>query len=233
MIEDSKNLGVLRAVALEPDEIEKIKSYSNSDIEVDLHIEGLDFIVVVANYRGKEHEFIRIIEQIKLVLDKKLYSDNDETLEECVVKNALAKGIRISVAESLTGGMLASRIVNVSGSSAVLYEGVVTYTNASKVRRLHVKLSTLKDHGAVSEETAREMASSLLSKEVDYVISTTGCAGPNSDENDTPIGLVYVGIADKNGVDIHELHLEGTRNQIRKSVTDIALILVLNKILNK
>lgn len=230
MIDNNKDLCIIRALELTGEEVDEVLELSTDGIPVAVDCEGLDYKIIVDNFSGEEDDFFATISAVKKVIGSKIYSEDDETLEQKVVGLCLEKGIRIAIAESLTGGMLSSRIVNVSGSSGVLNEAMVTYTNASKVKRLHVKLSTLKQYGAVSEETAREMAQGLKNKDNDFVVSTTGCAGPASDEKDTPVGLVFVGIAGDGFVDVFRLELEGERNVIRKSVTDKALYLLLDYI---
>ena len=230
MIDNNKDLCILRALELTAEEVDEVLELSTEGITVAVDSEGLDYKIIVDNFGGEEEDFFATIDAVKRVLGDKIYSEDGETLEQKVVRICLDKGIRIAVAESLTGGMLSSRIVNVSGSSGVLNEALVTYTNASKVKRLHVKLSTLKQYGAVSEETAREMAMGLKNKDNNFVIATTGCAGPASDENDTPVGLAFVGVAGEGFVDVIRLELDGERNVIRKSVTDKALYLLLDYI---
>ncbi|MGN0796799.1 MAG: CinA family protein [Christensenellales bacterium] len=230
MIDNNKDLCIIKALDLTADEVDEVMKLSTEGIPVVVDCEGLDYKIIVDNFGGEEEDFFATISAVKRVLGDKIYSEDDETLEQKVVRLCLDKGIRIAVAESLTGGMLSSRIVNVSGSSSVLNEALVTYTNASKVKRLHVKLSTLKQYGAVSEQTAREMAIGLKNKDNNFVVATTGCAGPASDEKDTPVGLVFVGIAGEDFVDVYRLELEGERNVIRKSVTDKALYLLLDYI---
>ncbi|MGN0771787.1 MAG: CinA family protein [Christensenellales bacterium] len=230
MIDNNKDLCIIKAIELTGEQVDEIMELSGDDIAVSVDVEGLDYKIIVDNSGGEEVDFFSTINAVKKIAGDKIYSEDDETLEEKVVKLALEKGVRIAVAESLTGGMICSRIVNVSGSSGVLNEGLVTYTNAAKVKRLHVKLTTLRDYGVVSEQTAKEMALGLRSKDNALVVATTGCAGPGSDADDSPVGLAYIGVAGNNGVDAYKLNLEGERNVIRKSVTDKALYLLLNYI---
>ena len=232
MIDIYKNLCIVKAVTADGEEIDKVCELASDKLFITCSNEGIDWKIMIENTKESQENFQLVIDKVKNILEEKVYSDNDEELEDCVVRLALSKGKRVVVAESLTGGMIASRIVNVAGSSCVLNEGLVTYTNASKVRRLHVKLSTLQRYGAVSRQTAKEMVEGLLTNDSDFGVATTGCAGPSSDENDTPIGLAYIAIADHKGVDVHEVNFEGDRNQIRKSVTDMALYLLLEKIKN-
>lgn len=230
MIDIYKNLCIVKAVNVDSEEIDIICALANDKLSINCSNVGIDWKIVIENSKESQENFQCIIDQVKQILGDKVYSDNDEELEDCVVNLALEKGKRVVVAESLTGGMIASRIVNVPGSSCVLNEGLVTYTNASKVRRLHVRLSTLQNFGAVSSQTAKEMVYGLLTNESDFGVATTGCAGPGSDEKDTPIGLAYIAIADHDQTQVYEVNYEGDRNQIRKSVSDMALYLLLNKI---
>ena len=122
-------------------------------------------------------------------------------------------GMNISTAESCTGGMIASRLVDVPGVSSVLKEGVVTYSNEAKIKRLGVKKETLEKYGAVSEETVREMVLGLAS---DIAIATTGIAGPDGGTQEKPVGLVYIGIRVKDKVYVERKIFNGSRNKVRE-----------------
>lgn len=125
-----------------------------------------------------------------------IYGYDFEDLEDFVAKQLKDKRLTIAVAESCTGGMLANRLTNISGSSAYFERGFVTYSNESKMDCLHVSAKTLEKFGAVSDETAVEMA--LGVKEAagtDIGVSTTGIAGPTGGTPEKPVGLVYVGLA--------------------------------------
>ena len=117
-------------------------------------------------------------------------------LEEQIGQRLLASGRTVSTAESCTGGLIASRITDVSGSSAYMLGGVVAYSNAIKQVLLKVSERTLLDHGAVSSETAAEMARGarrLL--RADYALSVTGIAGPGGGTAEKPVGLTFIGLA--------------------------------------
>jgi len=140
----------------------------------------------------------------------------------------LEKGAWLSAAESLTGGLLASAIVGVSGASRWFTEGCVTYTDGAKINRLRVPSDVISRHTAVSFETARAMAEgSLLTSGSDLAVSTTGVAGPGPDDAGHPEGLVYVGAASRHGSAVRELHLEGDRLGIRRQAVYEALKLAL------
>ena len=122
------------------------------------------------------------------------------TVEEQLVNKLIEKNWHIACAESCTGGLVASRIVNVANASRVLNASFVTYANEAKMKLLSVKEETLEKYGAVSTETAREMAEGIrrLSK-ADYGISTTGIAGPSGGTPDKPVGTVCIGISSEKG----------------------------------
>jgi nicotinamide-nucleotide amidase len=134
--------------------------------------------------------------RIRTALGDSIYGTGADRLEEVVVKMLTAARKTIAVAESCTGGMLANRITNVSGSSEVFIDGCVTYSNESKVRLLGVREETLKAHGAVSKEVAQEMAEGIRTRSgTDFGISTTGIAGPTGGTPEKPVGLVCIGLA--------------------------------------
>ena len=125
------------------------------------------------------------------------------------------KNITVAAAESCTGGLLSSAFVDIPGSSAVLLEGVVTYSNEAKVR-LGVKEDSIKAHGAVSHEVALEMANAVRKRAGASVgLSTTGIAGPGGGSDEKPVGLVYTAIVSDKGQNVYKLQLEGDRTSVR------------------
>ena len=137
------------------------------------------------------------------------------------------KRAHAAVAESLTGGMLASRIVDVPGASGWFIEGCVTYTDEAKMRRLGVSEEVIRSCTAVSRETAGAMAQGELSASgADIAVSTTGLAGPGPDEYGRPAGLVFIGGATAKGSVTRQLTLSGTREQIREATALEALKLL-------
>ena len=139
------------------------------------------------------------------------------TLAAAVVNALRAAGKTVACAESLTGGMLASKLVDVPGASSVLGEAYVTYSNEAKMRLLGVSEDTLRQFGAVSAQCAREMAEGArLAAGADFALSTTGIAGPDGGTPEKPVGLVYVGMASTSGCEAQELHLRGERDWIRE-----------------
>lgn len=148
-------------------------------------------------------------------------------LEEKIVQKLLEKSYTLTTAESCTGGLLAGRILNVSGASSVYNEGHITYSNEAKERLLGVQHSTLQQCGAVSKETAAEMAKgAALVAKANIGLSTTGIAGPTGGTPDKPVGLVYVGCYYNGEVTVEECHFAGDRGQNRNAAVEAALQLL-------
>jgi len=125
-----------------------------------------------------------------------LFSQNGETLEECVVAKLRELQLKISTAESCSGGLLAHRLTNVPGASEVFTHGFVTYSNAAKTSELRVPAQLIEAHGAVSESVAVAMAGGALEKSgADYALSLTGIAGPGGGSEEKPVGLVFIALA--------------------------------------
>ena len=140
----------------------------------------------------------------------------------------------ISVVESCTGGMLASSITNVSGSSSVFNESIVTYSNEAKIKYLGISLDTIDTHGAVSSECAFEMSKNLYDKtNSDITVSITGIAGPTGGTTLKPVGLVYFGMTHNGETITIKKMFNGNRYMIRKRATIFALNLVRKEIIKK
>ncbi len=153
-------------------------------------------------------------------------------IEEKVVELLIERNLTITTVESCTGGMLAARILDVPGASKCFKEGYITYANESKERLVGVKRETLSEKGAVSKETAFEMAmGGKKAAHADICLSTTGIAGPGGGTKEKPVGLVYIGCTTDSGNEVRELRLEGDRLQNRTNTVEQALQL-LYKMLN-
>lgn len=151
----------------------------------------------------------------------------EENLEDVIVKLLQEKGYTLTTAESCTGGLLTGTLVNVPGVSDVLKEGFITYSNEAKMKYLGVKQETLKSFGAVSPQTAEEMAKgAATTAKADAALAITGIAGPDGGTKEKPVGLVYIGSYVKGRVDIKELHLTGNRRKIRETAVIYALDLL-------
>ncbi len=141
----------------------------------------------------------------------------------------------VATAESCTGGLIASSIVDIPGASDCFNEGYITYSNEAKMKNLGVKDSTLMVHGAVSAETAKEMAKGVKRvAKSDFGVSSTGIAGPGGGSPKKPVGLVYIACAyGQDKCKVKELHLKGDRTAVRTSATREALLLLADCLLEE
>lgn len=147
----------------------------------------------------------------------KIYTTKEHvTLEEAIVELLKEKGMTVTTAESCTGGLLAGRIMNVAGASAVYQEGYITYSNRAKEKLLGVSEETLRTYGTVSAETAAQMAEGAAkAAEADAALAVTGIAGPGGGSSEKPVGLVYVGCFVKGRVRTEEFIFTGNREKNR------------------
>lgn len=175
----------------------------------------------------------RVGEYIYLVGDEDISSTQTEM--NTVVANLLIENkFTISIAESLTGGKISSMLVEKSGISEALLEGVVCYSNKSKINTLGVREETLEKFGAVSEDVAKEMVLGVAKRlGADFAVATTGIAGPNSDGSGKPVGLVYIGIYAQGDISVKECLFTGDRELIRYRTSVEALEEVRRNILKK
>ena len=159
-------------------------------------------------------------------LEEFIYALEDKSLEEQLVDMLKIRGKKIAVAESFTGGGIGKRIVSVPGASEVYFEGLNTYNELSKMKRLGVQEYALKSFGAVSDETAYQMAAGLIAAgDVDVAIATTGIAGPKSDSTDFPVGLAYIAIGTREKVYVYRYKFDGDRKEITEKAINHALFL--------
>lgn len=145
-----------------------------------------------------------------------VYGSGDATLPTVVIHQLIDSHLSVATAESCTGGMIGELLTAVPGASAAFVGGAITYSNAEKVRQLGVSPSTLEAHGAVSEPTAREMASGCRERfGTQLAVAVSGVAGPDGATDDKPIGTVWIAVASPRGVSTKQLSWPGTRDQIR------------------
>lgn len=155
-------------------------------------------------------------EYIRKTLGECVYGADDDTIYSVVCDMLNKKNMKVSFAESCTGGLLAQSMTSVSGASKVFEQSFVTYSCDAKMKLLNVDEKILEKYGAVSELCAIQMASGALNASgADVAISVTGVAGPGSDERNNPVGLVYIGIADKNFSKAYKFNFMGDREKIR------------------
>ena len=147
-----------------------------------------------------------VIEEIKKRLDAYVYGVDYNCIEEAAVGMLKEHHLKVATAESCTGGLIAKRITDVPGASEVFECGIISYANEIKHKVLGVSEDDLNKYGAVSEPVAKQMAQGALKVSgADIAVSVTGIAGPDSDSTDKPVGLVYIGLADKENVWVREI----------------------------
>ena len=150
------------------------------------------------------------------------------TAEFELIRMLLDKKATVATAESCTGGMVAARLTSVSGASGAFKYGAVTYCNEAKNILLGVSTETLDEHGAISAETAKEMAEGIRKvMGADIGVSVTGNAGPGAAE-EKPVGLVFVGVSSEKYSAVLKKHFEGDRISVREQSADAALLLALS-----
>ena len=158
--------------------------------------------------------------------------EENSSLEEKIVSILQKKDWKITCAESCSGGMIASRLVNVAGVSDVFEESYVTYSNSAKHKLLGVSEKALKDYGAVSPQVAEQMARGAAKEaQAQAAIAVTGIAGPGGGTPQKPVGLVYIGCYVDGEVFVTQNHFQGSRMEIRVSTTEAALSLLLEKLM--
>lgn len=160
-----------------------------------------------------------VVEEIIRRLGDTVYSTENKNLDEVTGELLMKHQITLSLAESCTGGLVAAKLTAIPGISSVFNRGFVTYSNEAKMEHLGVRAETLQQHGAVSSETAEEMAAGARRvSETDIGVSITGIAGPGGGTEEKPVGTVFIALADGKGVQSKHLQLWGSRDRIR-SVT--------------
>ena len=164
------------------------------------------------------------VEELKPLIAELVFGFEKEKLEEVVGRMLLEKGKTLATAESCTGGFLAHKITSIPGSSAYFMGSVIAYSNAVKMNQLSVKPDTLKNHGAVSEETVKEMMQGALDLlKTDLAIAISGVAGPDGGTPEKPVGTIWIAIGDKNNTKTYQLNLWKDRMKNIEYTTTVAL----------
>ncbi len=225
---------VLKAFGISEDKIENkiasIKSlYKNVEIFIERNL--LDVKITFkclsqADAEGAKKEFV-------LSFPENVYAEYDADLQDVLVYILKLGKLKISVAESFTGGNLSARIISVPGASNVFYEGVVAYDSEAKIKRLNVSEEAIRVNKPVSSQVAGEMARGLFDEgKSDIVLSTTGLAGPNTDESGFPVGLCYIAVGTAQGVSVYRYKFEGSRAEITEKGVQTALFLAIKSVKN-
>lgn len=197
------------------------------DGEVHLRITAKADTIEEANRLIKQME-----EKVRVILGENIYGCDEESLEEVVLKLMTERKLTISLAESCTGGLISSRLTDVPGASASLMCGVTSYSNEAKIKILGVNEATIVQYGAVSSQTAEEMAVGVRKLNgTDIGLSVTGIAGPDGGSAEKPVGLCYVGIAIGDAVKSEKFLFNGSRKRIKWNSSSRALDLLRRELL--
>jgi nicotinamide-nucleotide amidase len=183
------------------------------------------------NLEELRKSLLKEVNELSVLVDDIFVGYEDEgAIESQVGKFLKSKGLTISTAESMTGGKIASTLVSVPGSSSYFKGGFVVYTSQLKEQLLDVPMSLIDKYSVVSKEVAELMAINTRKKvNTNLAISITGNAGPTTDHNDKDVGLVYIGIADENGAEVHEYNFGKPREKVINKTVNKALELILRK----
>ena len=189
--------------------------FTEGDIFYEFLVKDYGTLIRLQTKIENKKNVAKIVKKLYNRISEFIIGEDDDRIENTIFEclNSGEKPLTISTAESCTGGMIASKLIEVPGISENFIEGIVSYSNEAKIKRLKVKKETLEKYGAVSEEVAREMLAGL---NTDIGISTTGIAGPGGGTKDKPVGLVYIGIKVKDEVKVFRRELKGDRNKIRQ-----------------
>ena len=189
--------------------------FTEGDIFYEFLVKDYGTLIRLQTKIENKKNVAKIVKKLYNRISEFIIGEDDDRIENTIYEclNSGEKPLTISTAESCTGGMIASKLIEVPGISKNFIESIVSYSNEAKIKRLKVKKETLEKYGAVSEEVAREMLAGL---KTDIGISTTGIAGPDGGTKDKPVGLVYIGIKVKDEVKVFKRELKGDRNKIRQ-----------------
>lgn len=205
---------------------------NNVDAAINVKYDYGDCIIEIL-YSSKTPKiyFDNMVRSLVEALGEYVYALENISLAEQLYRLLKLRRLKISIAESFTGGGVGKSLVDVPGVSEVYFEGLNTYSNEAKISRLGVSEMTLKQHGAVSAETAYEMAEGLIKTgNCQLSISTTGIAGPKSDNTSKPVGLAYIGIGLNEDISVYKFNFKGDRDTIAKTAINQALFLAYKRI---
>ena len=203
--------------------------FTEEGIYYEFLVKDYGILIRLQSKMSNKNKVEKIVKKIYNKIGEFIFGEDNDRLEKKVVELLKKLNMNISTAESCTGGMLASKLIDVPGISEVFYEGVVSYSNEAKINRLGVRKEILDRYGAVSEEVAKEMVMGLTT---DVALSTTGIAGPDGGSEEKPVGLVYMGIRIKDKIYVEKRVFRGDRNKVRERTVSHTLFTLI-KILNE
>ncbi len=214
----------------EPEIVEIFKEYQGKGGDVDFgfypHFPENHITITLkgAEELKVKKELDRVEKEVRQLLGAYIFATGNRTMEEMVGLFLIEKGLTLSVAESCTGGLIGHRLTSVPGSSGYFQGGVVVYSNRSKVDLLHVQQETLDRYGAVSDETAREMARGVRDRmKTDLGLAVTGIAGPEGGSEEKPVGTVHIGLATDKQIFLRKYRFWGDRHKVKLNGTMMAL----------
>ena len=220
----------------------RIEAWENA-LPADMHLAYLpnQFTGVrlrLSIYGGNHEEEMERAEaefnKLKELLADYIYSEQEDTLQDCIGRILSASGKTMSAAESCTGGMISHLITSISGSSAYYLGSVTSYANSVKENVLGVSPQIIKEHGAVSSECAAAMAEGIRRLTgSDYSIATTGIAGPGGGSSDKPVGLVWIGVSSHKGTETYKVQYKGDRQRNIERSAAYALNILRKKIISE
>ena len=198
---------------------------SEHDCEIGYYPSLFGVDIRISSNKIKYIQFLQ--DQITTILGNAVFALGDDSIEEIVVNNALENDISLSIAESCTGGLIGHRITQISGSSKIFKGSVVVYSNSSKINLLGVGENCITKFGAVSEETAKEMAEKVREMfSTKLGLSITGIAGPDGGSKEKPIGLTYIGLSTKNETIVRKFQFGSIRKSNKARASQAALNLM-------
>ncbi|MDH5715645.1 MAG: competence/damage-inducible protein A [Candidatus Aminicenantes bacterium] len=231
---------VFKVVGLNESEVDQLLKEEMAELKGNISLlAGWGEIEIRLKVIGRDKaEAERIFDQYEALLRQKLGSHllgkGEVTLEGVVGELLREKGATLAVAESCTGGLLGSRITDISGSSDYFNRGIVAYSNVAKIEELDVPQELIESHGAVSPEVAKAMAEGVRRlSQTDYGIGITGIAGPTGGTPDKPVGLVYIGVASEAGTRVEKFILLGSRKKVKFQSAQKALEMLREVLLAK
>ncbi len=231
-----------------------IKTFGLSEAAVDDRLKDIDFasmgvsigfypvfpenhIVLISRHKTlkeSQSNLQKAHDEVSARLHDYIFASEEKTLEEVIAGLLTKKKLTIAIAESCTGGLITSRLTDVSGSSDYLERGLVTYSNAAKISMLGVPAEIIEKHGAVSEETARLMAEGVRKLSgTDLGLSSTGIAGPTGGSEEKPVGTVYLALADSKGTICRHHAFRWDRQKNKDIFSEAALFLLKNYLQGK
>jgi nicotinamide-nucleotide amidase len=184
------------------------------------------------NEKTAKRELYKAVNKLKDRIGKYIYSYDESPLPKVIGDLLREKKLTLAVAESCTGGLISSKLTDITGSSDYFVNSVISYSDNAKVKFLGVKQSTLRKHGAVSKQTAMEMAKGVRKRSGAHIgISTTGIAGPSGGSKKKPVGLVWIGYSDKSITFAKELYFTRDRLRNKEIMSKMALEILRRKLL--